>query len=229
MLSVLDLLDAETLDLDLVAFLMSRVNLGDSFLVGARPGGAGKTTVMCALLNLLPLTVRIVPATATEIRNASKTDQERRCVVCHEIGAGPYFAYLWGEELRRYCGLFDTGHMLATNLHTDDLDEAHYQICTQNGVPEQHFRAFRLQIFLRVEGDYFRSRRRIDKVYFSDGVQEHRLVFDSGSQPRLPSGPLAELTDTNKYNRCRSFLEEVHASDARTIEEVRTRVAECFS
>ncbi len=42
MLSVLDLLDAHTLDLDLAAYLMARTTRGASFMVGARPGGAGQ-------------------------------------------------------------------------------------------------------------------------------------------------------------------------------------------
>ena len=51
MLSVFDLLEAKTIDLDLAAYLMARISKGSSFMVGSVPGGAGKTTVMCALLN----------------------------------------------------------------------------------------------------------------------------------------------------------------------------------
>ena len=51
MLSVFDLLAAGTLDVDLTAYFLARISRGASFLVGANPGGAGKTTVMCALLN----------------------------------------------------------------------------------------------------------------------------------------------------------------------------------
>ena len=54
MLSIFDLLAAKTLDLDLAAYLMARISLGASFMVGSVPGGAGKTTVMCALLNFIP-------------------------------------------------------------------------------------------------------------------------------------------------------------------------------
>ena len=63
MLSVFDLLAAKTLELDLAAYLMARISKGSSFMVGSVPGGAGKTTVMCALLNFLPIDLPIVAAT----------------------------------------------------------------------------------------------------------------------------------------------------------------------
>jgi len=40
MLSVVDLIEAGTLTLGQAAWLVDRVRSGDSFLVGARPGGA---------------------------------------------------------------------------------------------------------------------------------------------------------------------------------------------
>ena len=50
MLSVVDLLEAGTLSPAQAAWLLRRILRGSSWLVGAGPGGAGKTTVMSALL-----------------------------------------------------------------------------------------------------------------------------------------------------------------------------------
>ena len=69
MLSVFDLLGAKTLDLDLAAYLMARISRGASFIVGSVPGGAGKTTVMCALLNFVPVDVSLIPATPQGIKS----------------------------------------------------------------------------------------------------------------------------------------------------------------
>jgi len=220
MLSVLDLLEAETLSLDVAAYLMARISCGASFLVGARPGGAGKTTVMCALLNLVPHDVELIAATARAVREArDETGRDRRCYVCHEIGSGPYFAYLWGSDLRAYCALAEQGRLLATNLHADDIDEAHAQVCVQNSVPESHFRACHLQIFMRV-GGRFRSTRTIDRVYASDGAAPHRLVFDAQR-----SGPLEAVdVDGHWSSECRTFLENTHAAGTRTIEDTRAAV-----
>lgn len=226
-LSMLDLLEAETLPLDLAAYLVARISQGDSFLVGARPGGAGKTTIMCACLNFLPPARRIVPATAKTVAAMEASDDDGGlCLVCHEIGSGAYFAYLWDEDLRRYCALSDDGVILATNLHADDLDEAHHQICVQNGVPEQHFHAFAIQIFLQVEGGFFRPQRTIDRVYSSDGRSGHKLVYDARTEPTCPLGPLAELTDPDWHRSCRDFLKGAQETGVRTIEETRRRFLE---
>jgi len=218
-LSILDLLDAGTVDLDLAAYLMARVSRGASFMVGARPGGAGKTTVMCALLNVCPVGVTLVAATSDVVRRARTGGQpDRRAYVCHEIGAGPYFAYLWGADLRAYCALAGQGHQLATNLHADDLDEARRQVCMDNGVPETHFAAFPLMVFLRVGGGMLRAKRTIATVYESDGQSPHRLVFDAakGTRPAAGSDPWVR--------ECRDFLGNLHATDNRTIEATRERV-----
>jgi hypothetical protein len=217
MLSVTDLLDAGTLDLDLAAFLMARISRGASFMVGANPGGAGKTTVMCALLNLIPPDAPIVAATSAEVRRPARG---ARCYVCHEIGAGPYFAYLWDRDLRAYCALAERGHTLATNLHADDLDEARQQVCGDNRVPDAHFNRFAIVAFLRVRGGYRDARRWIDKVYVSDDGGPHVLAFDSqGGLNRE-----AARADGEREKCCREFLADCHERGLRTIEEVRTAV-----
>ncbi|MHC4170945.1 MAG: hypothetical protein ACYSWQ_28745 [Planctomycetota bacterium] len=223
MLSVFDLLSAETLDFDLAAYLMARISRGASFMVGAVPGGAGKTTVMCALLNFVPADVSLIAATAETVYGAAGGKASRRnCYVCHEIGSGSYFAYLWSDALRTYCGLSEQSHTLATNLHADDVDEARDQVCGTNGVPIALFNRFELLIFLRVRGGYFDARRRIELVYSSDGLSEHELAFtcatDGGASPTLHA-------DAEYVTACRDFLCE-EAARAKTIEQTRQCVLE---
>lgn len=223
MLSVFDLLAAKTLDIDLAAYLMARISKGASFMVGAVPGGAGKTTVMCALLNFLPVDVSLAAATPEVVYRASDQPSFRRtCYICHEIGSGAYFAYLWSDALRAYCGLSERGHMLATNLHADDTDEAREQVCEANGVHANHFNRFELLIFLRVKGGYSGARRWIDLVYSSDGSSGHQLIFteasNGGASPTLHADP-------EYVTACRDFLSEA-AAETRTIEQTRERVIE---
>lgn len=222
MLSVFDLLEAGTLDLDLAACLMARISRGASFMVGASPGGAGKTTVMAALLNLAPADRPLTAATAESVRSGRQAGSVPRCYICHEVGRGHYFSYLWGEALREYCALAGCGHMLATNLHADDLDETCSQVCGQNGVPLDDFRCFDLLVFLRVgagTGPY----RRIAKVYCGDRGHGHRLLFDGASlAPDLDSP--GRGGDAVYVRRCREFLEQTHAAGARTIEQTRRAV-----
>jgi hypothetical protein len=222
MLSVFDLLEAGTLDLELAAWLMARVSSGASFMVGARPGGAGKTTVMCALANLAPPEVEIVAATPERLRSARPAGKERRAYLCHEIGAGPYFCYLWGAPLRAFCALCETGHIRIANLHADDLDEARKQVCGDNGVPREHFDTFDLFVFLEVEGGYLRARRAISRVYAADGAAPPALAFDARRGLLAPP----RGTEAEAVSRCRAFLERGRAEGLWTIEETRRRFIE---
>ena len=226
MLSVFDLLAAKTLDLDLAAYLMARISKGASLMVGSVPGGAGKTTVMCALLNFVPADVPLIAATPQEVYKASKaTISSRACYICHEIGSGPYFAYLWSDALRTYCGLSKSGHMLATNLHADDLDEAREQVCRDNDVQRELFNRFELLIFLRIEGTYLKSHRRIEKVYSSDGLSDHVLIFDAGNNKKIGQNGNSYMAEPDYMSACRDFLEKM-TPKTRTIEQTRRQVIE---
>jgi hypothetical protein len=222
MLSVFDLLAAKTLDLDLAAYLMARISTGSSFMVGSVPGGAGKTTVMCALLNFVPVDVPLIAATPEAVYKAAGT---RTCYVCHEIGSGYYFAYLWADELRAYCGLFEHGHMLATNLHADNLEQAKNQVCNTNGVPSEHFNKFELLILLRVEDGYLKTNRWIEDVYSGDGSSEPRLIFHANDKKTLDENTKHYLADPEYVDVCRDFLAK-KPPDVRTIEDTRRYVVE---
>jgi hypothetical protein len=224
MLSVFDLLAAKTLDLDLAAYLMARISKGSSFIVGSVPGGAGKTTVMCALLNFVPVDVPLIPATPEEVYKAAKASP-RSCYICHEIGSGPYFAYLWADALKTYCGLVEHGHMLATNLHADDLEQAKEQICGENSVSFEHFNRFELLIFLRIEDSYFKAHRWIDKVYSSDALSDHVLIFDANSTKKLEPNVKNYRAEPDYVNACRDFLKKT-ARNVHTIEHTRRHVVE---
>jgi hypothetical protein len=218
MLSIVDLLDAGTVDLDAASYLLAAIGRGASFLVGARPGGAGKTTVMGALLNLLPPDVELVAADGlATIEAGLRSPSPRRCYICHEIGDGPYYAYLWGAALRRYFDLAEAGHLLATNLHADTYEEARGQVCKQNGVRAEAFRRVRVLLFLRVEETPRGRTRRIATCWESDGRSEHApLIGAEGA-----SLDRSALTDARSRAEARERLERIAASGARTIREVR--------
>lgn len=223
MLSVFDLLDAGTLGIDLAAYLMARISRGASFMVGANPGGAGKTTVMCALLNLVPADMTLVPATAESVRRALEAQEDNpvRCYVCHEFGAGHYYAYLWNRALRDYCTLSQRRHILATNLHADTIEQARYQVCSDNHVPAEDFRRFGLVMFMSVSGGWFEAKRRIETVWSSDGTSDHSLVYDLDGGLRRDA---VDAADRRYVKRCRRFLEQSYTNGVRTIEQVREAV-----
>jgi hypothetical protein len=222
MLSVVDLLDAGTLTDGLAAYAAAAIGGGASFMVGAVPGGAGKTTVMTALLNFVPAEVELVPADGpASIRRGLARPRPRRCYVCHEIGSGPWYAYLWGPDLRTYFDLTGAGHMLATNLHADTAEQARDQVCGTNAVPQEAFRRMNLLWFLRVGRDGPRRTREIVTVWESDGSEPHRKVFDTPEGGELAPSRLVNLAD---LDRATGVLRHVRETGARTIREVRRAV-----
>lgn len=167
MLSVIDLVRARTLTPEQAAWLLDRIVRGASWLVGARPGGAGKTTVMSALLAMLPAETEIRLASGNGWKQSAPGD----CVVAYEIGAGFYEAYVWARELHHFCKLGAAGCRIVSNLHADTLEQAHTQIVKENGVPEAWFNQFDIFIPIIVSGSWADTRRSVETIqYCSDGV-----------------------------------------------------------
>ena len=198
-LSLVDQVEAGTLDLELAAWLVSHVSRGASFIVGAEPGQAGKSTTMGSLLSFVPPDLAFAEALPGEV---AALDGNPTCVICHELSDHPPPAYLWGQDLRDFFSLTDDGHVLVANLHADDLEGTRRQICGDNGVTEAQFHSVDLFIFLRVEGEDPDVRRTVESVHFSDGSGPHETVFTrrAGLSLDAPRDPVHE-------GRCRDFLE----------------------
>ena len=224
MLSIVDLLEAGTFTTELAAYALAAISDGASFLVGARPGGAGKTTVMGALLNFVPPDVELLAADGAATIATGLGAQGRhapRCYICHEIGDGAYYAYLWGRDLRAYFDLPSAGHMLATNLHADTFEQAHHQICTTNQVSEAALRRLGLMFFLAVRRSGWDVSRHIDAVWASDGVNEHRRIFDSRSSSLHGH---TEMVAPGSLAWARRTIDELRSDNVRTIGQVRSVV-----
>jgi len=215
MLSIVDLLEAKTLTPELAGYLLAAIGSGAGFMTGANPGGAGKTTIMCALLNFIPANLDLKTAdTVATIADGIAHPSPRVCWICHEIRDSGIFSYLWNGPLRAYFELGRAGHQLATNLHADTFEEAHEQVCGgDNQVPESDFRLMNLAIFIETGG----GKHVIGKVWESDGKTDHRQVYADGRLDRKA----IRLVTTTAADSARKRLDEMGKSGVRTIEEVR--------
>jgi hypothetical protein len=228
MLSVVDLLEGETLSLRQAAWLLARVRDGSSWLVGAKPGGAGKTAVMCALLAMVPRggvvgsagdpgnkVLLTNPGTGWEQARAGDT------VLAYELSPGYYDAYIWGEDVARLTKLGRRGCRIVSNLHADTLAEARQQIVGQCGADEADLGAFELFLPLRVGGRGFRTAPRVEEILWYRSGAWRRLAreqFERGPVGVDGGGPYrageAGIT---------AFLEACLADGIRRVEEVRAR------
>ena len=166
MLSVVDLIAADTLSIELAAWLVERVEAGSSWLVGANPGGAGKTAVMGALLSMLPPGERV---RITSRDSGWQSAGAGECVVAYEISPASYEAYIWGEECRRFARLGLNGVRIVANLHADTYGEAGSQLIRDNGLSEQEADAFELFVPIRMERSLSGTRRVVEQVHLFGG------------------------------------------------------------
>lgn len=202
MLSVIDLIEAGTLTIPQTSWLLARILEGSSWMVGARPGGAGKTTIMSALLAMAPDKKNV---NVTNPGNGWKSAAPGEYVVCYEISPGGYDGYIWGRDVARLAELAAAGVRVVTNLHADTLREAYSQIVEQCGVSSAHFNA--LGIFIPIV--FHGRRRQVNLFKYYDG-QAWRSI-DRNATPideaeNKISDFLARLTETSAMN-----IEDVRA------------------
>ena len=202
MLSVVDLIERKTLTVGQSSWLLRRILEGSSFLVGATPGGAGKTAVMGALLTMLP------PRSGFYLTAGSawQTAPEGACLVAYELNDSFYEAYIWGENVRIFARLGTQGRRLVSNLHADSVEEARAQIVDQCGASEEEFCAFSLFIPISVGGGFGRSDRVVETIFQADPGAGR-----SGWKEAEPRGDGAIA----------SFLEKLLDEGVREIEVVR--------
>ena len=218
MLSVVDLVEAGTLDRDLAAYLIAAIGKGASFMTGANPGGAGKTTIMCALLGLLPPDTILRTADSVEtIADGTAHPSPRSCYICHEIRNSHIYSYLWDGALRAYFSMARAGHLMATTLHADTMDEARSQVCGENGVPPGDFLLMNLALFIRHDS----QGHKVVTAWESDGRSHHAPIFFEGKLDRKS----LRLADRAATSAAANTLGKLLVSGARTIAEVRAFLA----
>jgi hypothetical protein len=226
MLSLVDLIAAGTVDVPLAAYLAALMRQGASLLVGARPGGAGKTAVMCALLNFLPDATAIIPTDGPTVFQTALRDTRygETCYLAHEIGSGYYYAYIWGQQLRDFLTLAANGHSVASNLHADTLEETQDQLCRQNGADPVHLNAITLKLYLRVtRGTSWDVQRHIVRVYENDGEGD-RLLWKLSADGWFVRQVDSVIVNAEQERQYRDILADFLAKDIRNIEDVRYRL-----
>jgi type IV secretory pathway ATPase VirB11/archaellum biosynthesis ATPase len=212
MLSVSDLLLAGTFDKLLLARVLERIEAGSSWMVGARPGGAGKTTVMSALLALLPPGEPVVLAAEDESWRKAPAGT---CVVAYEISPGGYDGYIWGEALRAFLALGRRGCRLVTNLHADTPAEARRQLIAENQAPPEHFDSLGMFIPVSLVRTARGLTRRVREVYTLNDGNAGRLEPDAVLSPRARA-----IT---------GFLDACLRDDLRAVEAVRAAWLDFFA
>jgi hypothetical protein len=231
MLSVVDLVEAGTLTAAQAVWLLARILQGSSWLVGARPGGAGKTTVMAAMLAMLPRGARVwLSNRGSDCSNHDSAWQQCNpgdTIVSYELSPGFYDAYIWGQDVIRLTELGQAGCRIVSNLHADTLEQARRQVVGECGATEQGFQAFQIFIPLVLKGSRFAHTpivEQIDYVHEGRWCKLSRKKVGSESAPSAPAArrnPTEQLESTISPARIAEFLECCCTGNIRLIEDVR--------
>ena len=179
-LSIVDLIQAGTISVEMSAYAFRAIHDGASLLTGARPGGAGKTTLMAALLSFLPPGVPIVTVDHPSViaDGLARNPNDPSCYLAHEIGSGHWYGYIWGRDVARFLSLIEGGRRIASCLHADTLDELTDIVCSSplEATREQLGRVG-LVLFMDLSGRTGGYRRRVATFHEADGKGAHQLLF----------------------------------------------------
>jgi hypothetical protein len=228
-LSIVDLIEANTLSLDMAAYLLCKVSGGASFLTAARPGGAGKTTLMACLLSFLKPGTRIVAVSdPTCLRSAPADPSRPFCYLAHEIGSGHYHGYIWNEDVSRFLALAQAGHTVASCLHADTLPELTGILVDNLRVPAALLARVHLILFMHVQhGANNGYRRRVATLYETapgrSGKEDHAHVYkwEPTTDAFVQS---AGLNAPERWNAAKDLLRGLRKKGVRDFARVRAEI-----
>ncbi len=132
MLSIINLLEAGTLNFEIASLLLFLMSKNSSFLSCAGPGGAGKTALMGSLLIHLPENTGIF------LYEEGCAVRVNSCVLAHEINRAAYSGYIWGKEARRFFSLpsREKNISICATAHADSPRELAEILVNDHGVRE---------------------------------------------------------------------------------------------
>ena len=230
-LGIVDLLQAETISVGMAAYAMRAMQSGASLLCGARPGGAGKTTLMASILNLLPPDVPIVTVDRPRViaDGLRRAANQPLCYLAHEFGSGRYYGYIWGPDVADFLSLIEGPRRIASCLHADTLDELTEIVCSPPlDVSRERLGRVDLILFMRVDMVAGSYRRRVATFYEADGRGRHGLLFefDPGSEAFQQ---VDELRDPNGLAPYVDFIRRLVDGGVFDSRKVRRRVVQFYS
>jgi len=182
-LTILDLVANNTLSARVAAALWAAMDARLSFVVTAVPRFAGKSTLMNAVLGLLPPDVPVHRLDGSrEQMLRLKGEASGGYLVVAEISQAPVQGYIWAEPVRDLFETLAAGYSLATALHAPDLPGAFDVLCRENGVSDEAASCLNLVLHLSRFGDdpasFWRRLAEVSEVEgVSDGRPKARILF----------------------------------------------------
>ena len=166
-LSIVQLIESGTVDARTAALVWLTLERHGSVLVAALPQQAGKSTVLGALLDLLPPSGACVhlAGTAETFAFLRETTPRDTLLLANELSSHLPI-YLWGAQAIRTFAAVADGYAIAGTLHADSAGDAIALLRDECGIPAAQLARIDLIVVIQVtaEGEQI-TERRVAGVY----------------------------------------------------------------
>lgn len=164
-LSIIEILRAGTMPPRLAATFWLAVERGLSIILAADPPGAGKTTILTALLAFAhpDASVYFTRGWGEQFRLPSPNGAAPTYLLMNEI-SDHLPVYSWGPYVQRAFELMADGYSLASTMHADTVDGVVEQLTDECDVPEHLIGHLALVAPIHVGASGGRRLRRISEV-----------------------------------------------------------------
>jgi hypothetical protein len=183
-MSVMQLIEAQSLDSSLLALLWAMLSRRASLLVAAEPPMAGKTTTLTALLDLTPpQTKRVYLRGHYETFDfVDSADDPRNTYVLANEMSDHLVVYLWGSRIYKTFELLEKGYAIGSTMHAETVDDVIAILDSHPlNVPAEWIARLTLVINLYVSSTYGSAVRRFNTV--------HMLEWCGDKQPLGEGAP----------------------------------------
>ncbi len=185
-LTILDLIRNDTLDVDTAALLWLLIEAKKSIVVAAAAQLAGKTTLLTALIDLVPPRYEKVYARGDDedFSWVSRTEPAATYVLVPELSDHTP-GYLWGDKLKRLFQELERGYSMGATIHADTPEQV---LATLEGPPifihRELLANLHVVVTLRLDGDPGEMTRRLEQVSIQPPDRSPPLVTLASRDPQ---------------------------------------------
>jgi hypothetical protein len=179
-LSIIEIIRAGTMPPRLAAAFWLGLERGASFVFAADPPGAGKTTILTALLAFAPedTVVYFTRGWGETFDLPPTSDSYPTYLLVNEM-SDHLPVYSWGPYVIRAFELLDEGYSLATTVHADTVADVIDQLEHEVGVPPAHIASLTFVVPLAItrrEGGALRRVRDVGLLSNGSGGVSYRSL-----------------------------------------------------
>ncbi len=199
-LTILDLIRNDTLDVDTAALLWLLIDAKKSIVVAAAPQLAGKTTLLTALIDLVPPRYEKVYTRGRDedFSWVSRTNPVNTYVFVPELSDHTP-EYLWGDKLKRLFQELERGYSMGATIHADTPEQV---LAALEGPPMSIHRELLVNLHavvtLRLDSDLGESKemtRRLRQVSIQAPDRSPPLVTLASRDPQTDALRQSDSSD----------------------------------